>query len=182
MSIFIKPGFWVEAKKGYTEWLNLTNLISESGGTQNLQSVTDLGSVTSNNITLDGNKKELQIENAGELRAIIGDTAAEGFVSLFKSNGAMAELKVNQDSVGTDQFQYPTNPDITEVQTLATTGDIPLIFTNATTAALSLATLDSTYTTAKTGDKVHAKDIIGGGLIYEKTSTGWVSYSISIVA
>lgn len=55
------------------------------------------------------------------------------------------------------------------------------IATNATTTALSLATLNSTYTTAIIGFRVHCSSITTGKLIYEKSSTGWVSYSINTV-
>ncbi len=52
---------------------------------------------------------------------------------------------------------------------------------NATTTALSLATLNSTYSSAVVGFKVYCKDIIGGGLVYCKITSGWVSIPITIV-
>ena len=55
------------------------------------------------------------------------------------------------------------------------------IATNTTTTALSLATLNSTYPTAIIGFRVHCISITAGKLIYERTSTGWVSYSITTV-
>ena len=55
------------------------------------------------------------------------------------------------------------------------------IATNTTTIALSLATLNSTYPTAIIGFRVHCISITAGKLIYERTSTGWVSYSITTV-
>lgn len=54
--------------------------------------------------------------------------------------------------------------------------------TNATTTALSLSTLNSAYPDAITGFKVHCISITAGKLIYEKTSTGWVSYSVTLVS
>ena len=54
--------------------------------------------------------------------------------------------------------------------------------TNTTTVALSSATLSAAYPTAITGFKVHALDIIAGGRIYEKTSTGWCEYLATITA
>ena len=56
------------------------------------------------------------------------------------------------------------------------------IATNTTTVVLSSATLSATYPTAVTGFKVHALDIIVGGRIYEKTSTGWCEYLATITA
>ena len=55
------------------------------------------------------------------------------------------------------------------------------IATNTTTTVLSLATLNSTYPTAIIGFRVHCISITAGKLIYERTSTGWVSYSITTV-
>lgn len=55
------------------------------------------------------------------------------------------------------------------------------IATNATTTALSLATLNSTYPTAIIGFRVHCINIIIQKVIYEKTSTGWVNYSITVI-
>jgi hypothetical protein len=52
---------------------------------------------------------------------------------------------------------------------------------NATTTALSLSTLNSTYPSKATGFEVYALAIIGGALIYRKTDTGWVSIIATIV-
>jgi hypothetical protein len=52
---------------------------------------------------------------------------------------------------------------------------------NATTSALSDATLDATYPTAVVGFRVFAVDIIAGALIYFKTTTGWYSTPITLV-
>jgi hypothetical protein len=53
---------------------------------------------------------------------------------------------------------------------------------NATTSALSLSTLNSTYSTAVVGFKVYCKDISGGGLVYCKITGGWVSIPITVVS
>ena len=53
--------------------------------------------------------------------------------------------------------------------------------TNTTTSALSLATLNSTYPSATIGFKVQCSDI-AVLKIYEKTSTGWISYATVNVA
>jgi hypothetical protein len=52
---------------------------------------------------------------------------------------------------------------------------------NATTVALSNATLNSTYPSVVVGYKVYALAIIAGSLIYLKTTTGWVSVPATIV-
>jgi hypothetical protein len=52
---------------------------------------------------------------------------------------------------------------------------------NATTTALSNATLNATYPTVVVGFKVYALAIIAGSLIYCKTTTGWVSVPATIV-
>ncbi len=52
---------------------------------------------------------------------------------------------------------------------------------NATTTALSLSTLNSTYSTAQQGFRVFALDIIAGALVYTKTNTGWISTIATVV-
>jgi hypothetical protein len=52
---------------------------------------------------------------------------------------------------------------------------------NATTSHLSLATLNSTYSTATTGFRVFALSISGGGHIYLKSPSGWVSISVNVM-
>lgn len=53
--------------------------------------------------------------------------------------------------------------------------------TNTTATALSLATLNSTYPSASIGFKVQCSDV-AVLKIYEKTLTGWVSYTITNIA
>jgi len=53
--------------------------------------------------------------------------------------------------------------------------------TNATSVALSLATLNSTYPSATIGFKVQCANA-AVLKIYEKTSTAWISYTIANVA
>jgi hypothetical protein len=55
------------------------------------------------------------------------------------------------------------------------------IYTDSTTSAKSSATLTIDYPLALTGDKVQALSITGGAKIYEKTSTGWAEYAITVV-
>lgn len=52
---------------------------------------------------------------------------------------------------------------------------------NTTTTALSGTTLNSTYPKA-ISLRVHCMNIIGGGVIYEKSSLGWIQYPASVVA
>lgn len=52
---------------------------------------------------------------------------------------------------------------------------------NNTTSALSLSTLNSTYSTAVQGFRVFALDITTGALVYIKTATGWASSAVTIV-
>jgi len=54
--------------------------------------------------------------------------------------------------------------------------------TNATTTALSLSALNIAYPDAITGFKVQCISITASKLIYEKTSAGWVSYSVTLVS
>jgi len=52
---------------------------------------------------------------------------------------------------------------------------------NATTTVLSGTALNSAYPNAINGFRVHCKSISTGVLTYEKTSTGWIQYAVSIV-
>lgn len=52
---------------------------------------------------------------------------------------------------------------------------------NGSTTALSAADLNTAYPTANTGFKVQCKSILAGGLIYEKSGTGWIQYAIVTV-
>lgn len=52
---------------------------------------------------------------------------------------------------------------------------------NSTTTALTSTDLNSVYSTASPGYRVIASSVSGGGLIYEKTSTGWIQYAVTIV-
>jgi hypothetical protein len=52
---------------------------------------------------------------------------------------------------------------------------------NFTTIELTTANLNTAYPNAVLGFKVNASSIIGGGFIYEKTSTGWIQYTVTKV-
>ena len=53
-------------------------------------------------------------------------------------------------------------------------------FTNNTTTTLSSATLNSTYPTATTGTHVYCTSILVGAMIYERTLTGWIGWTIFV--
>lgn len=53
---------------------------------------------------------------------------------------------------------------------------------NATTSHLSLATLNSTYSTAVVGFRVFALSISGGAHVYLKSPSGWISFPVNIVS
>ncbi|WP_276380937.1 hypothetical protein [Flavobacterium sp. H4147] len=65
--------------------------------------------------------------------------------------------------------------------TLATLDDLLEVFDNPTTTDLSAADLNTNYTQAKKGDSVHCLNIASGGKIYTKTTSGWVSQSVTAV-
>ncbi|KFF11241.1 hypothetical protein [Flavobacterium hydatis] len=58
---------------------------------------------------------------------------------------------------------------------------VPLAVGNSTTSALNLSTLNTIYPSVVVGYRVQCMSIVGGGLIYEKTSTGWIQYPITTV-
>lgn len=95
-----------------------------------------------------------------ELRTI---TSVGDLVDIdFSSNGNTLEVSINESNL------------TSFIQDNQTT----TVSTNTTVDALSFATLNITYPTATTGFRVHCMSITTGRLIYEKTSTGWVSYSV----
>ncbi|WP_394775403.1 hypothetical protein [Flavobacterium sp.] len=55
------------------------------------------------------------------------------------------------------------------------------VFDSNITTRLNKDALNSLYTQARKGDKIHCLDIEEGGRIYEKTSTGWVEYVINVL-
>lgn len=77
-------------------------------------------------------------------------------------------------------FNLPANYEAGSYN-LAAINDIPSQYENTTTTALSSTNLNDSYSTAKKGDTVICADISGGALEYVKTSTGWISRSITAV-
>lgn len=82
---------------------------------------------------------------------------------------------------GTTEFRIPDkgHSNLGEYYTLATTSD--LAADNATLNSLTLTDLNVTYPNAVNGFRVHCPSISTGALIYEKTQTGWLEISASIV-
>ncbi|WP_264524800.1 hypothetical protein [Flavobacterium sp. N502536] len=62
---------------------------------------------------------------------------------------------------------------------LATTSDLAI--DNLTVSSLSRTELNSTYPNAVNGFRVHCPFVTTGGLIYEKTTSGWLQISASMV-
>jgi len=92
------------------------------------------------------------------------------------SDGFHFVLKKSEDLTSSIEVFSPSDSG-----TLALKEDALQVFTDPTTVVLSAATLDSSYPTAKTGDRVHAISIIAGALMYEKTSTGWVGFPVAVI-
>lgn len=78
----------------------------------------------------------------------------------------------------TIEITYPTDKN-TGTYIFATRDDIAI--TNNTTSALDSTTLNTLYPTATLGKRVQCPMISGGGIIYEKTSIGWVQYTMTLV-
>jgi len=172
----------------------LATLDDITAGAQDLQSVVDTGNtlldsylhieaasgifldISSLNITAtqpDYNDTGYGIFSSIEAGRIIGQnyTVVEGYSNLY--------LNLLRNSNGDINFNFPEKPAGT--YTVAVDEDVLKVYTDTTTVVLSEATLDSSYPTAKTGDRVHAISIIAGALMYEKTSTGWVGFPVAVI-
>lgn len=58
--------------------------------------------------------------------------------------------------------------------------EITTVISNSTTSALSSSTLTATYPNATKGLRVQCMSISGAPAIYEKTSTGWATISVTV--
>ena len=144
--------------------------------TPTLQQVVNVG----NTITSGSQVNTINYNN------IILSNSSTGFSSLY-GNGTLNKF----DGSGNSQIlRFPTAPaggtktlQLPNVDgTVAVTSDISSFIVNNTTSALSLATLNSTYSNAIVGSRVSCVSISGGGLLYTKTGTStWVSSSITAV-
>jgi hypothetical protein len=81
----------------------------------------------------------------------------------------------------TQNFQAKSGTIALLSDVLATRDEIPKTVENFTPIDLTTADLNTAYPNAVLGFKVNASSIIGGGFIYEKTSTGWVQYTVTKV-
>lgn len=143
------------------------NPVITGGGSQDLQSVLEQGNV-SHDIYPEIYDGEVFMEYGGS-----------GIYNYMADPSQATSLLFNRTAEGAIQYRF--DPDKIEgVYTIATTDDITIVNTNTTTIALSSSTLDLTYPDAKIGDKVHCLSITLGGIIYEKTSTGWCQYLATI--
>lgn len=77
--------------------------------------------------------------------------------------------------INNNYISFPANPYGTYTLSVAVTYNDP------TTTALSSSNLTDAYPAALRGDKVQALSITGGSIIYEKTDTGWIQYSATII-
>jgi hypothetical protein len=89
-------------------------------------------------------------------------------------------LSVNSALVDVTERKDSSNNAKTEYYSL---NELSGLVVNTTTSALSLATLNSTYTTAPIGARVVCRSITGGGLVYTKTTTNtWISQAVTAVS
>lgn len=104
--------------------------------------------------------------------------------------GILSLVQENSESVlgsSTVKFITPISGVVANylIPSKAISGDYTLsiakTYTDATTVTKSSATLTTDYPLAAAGDKVQALSIIAGARIYEKTSTGWVEYTVTPV-
>lgn len=63
-----------------------------------------------------------------------------------------------------------------------TNGNIETTVNNTTTTPLSSSDLDTAYPSATIGFRVHALSIAGGAIVYEKSATGWIQQSVTVVS
>jgi len=88
---------------------------------------------------------------------------------------------IEKPLVGGEDQPRTRNFTVQSIISLAASGSATNTVTNVTSTALSLATLNSTYPSATVGFRVQCPN---GSVLktYEKTSTGWISYTITNVA
>jgi len=165
---------------------SIINLVQQ-GLIPTLEQVTTAGNTTNKKIILsdEGLYVDLGSENN------IG-------IDILNNDGGSSIIPFRYRSYNPDDDSYATLAQISSAGDLITNSFIKFggnssqylmangtaasnIATNTTTTALSLATLNSLYSTAIIGFRVHCISITAGKLIYEKTSTGWVSYSVNVV-
>jgi len=143
-----------------------------AGATQTLQQTVNLGNTITNG-TLTSTLSANQFK--------VGDSSTTGITinpNQITSKGDGGTVIVNFPTSVSGGTKALTVRDLSG--TIALTRDLGI--TNTTTSALSLSTLNSTYTSYFTGFKVFCPNITGGGLVYSKTGTStWVSQTITEV-
>ncbi|CAD0007574.1 hypothetical protein [Flavobacterium salmonis] len=149
-----------------------------------LQQVLDAGSVADNSIlTINDNGNNNSTQISGSNVSVINN--GESLLSLFIDrlefgswNGDKRNtLLFDRDTNGLGTYKFPEKPSGSYV--FATTDD--LAKTNLTTTTLSQSDLNTAYPNGSIGLRVHCMSISGGALTYEKTSTGWVQYPVTVV-
>ncbi len=96
---------------------------------------------------------------------IVDGTYSKGYTVIFP--------ELNAEST----FVNLPTPELSGTYTLSTF----TVYSNPTVSPISLSELNTNYPLARSGDKVHALSVAGGALIYEKTASNWVQYSVTAV-
>lgn len=150
--------------------------------------------ITNASITTGNNNIVLNPRQKSGITTGSGNTIIGGFDGAFAANDS--ELVVLATGTGKIAIRKNTNGEIIApnlTNALITSGGDQSIVTkkyleskvqvvdNTTTSVLSLATLNSTYSTFSIGSKVQCMSITTGALIYEKTLTGWAQHSVITV-
>jgi hypothetical protein len=92
-------------------------------------------------------------------------------IKFLSVDSALLDVTERKDSINNAKTEYYS------------LNDLSGLVVNATTSALSLATLNSTYAANPIGARVVCGSITGGGLVYTKaTSNTWFSQSITAVS
>ncbi len=114
------------------------------------------------------------------IEALSGELLLKGTTSV----NILGSLKISTapiDSAG-DYNVITRNSSTGIIEKISTAAIISAnIVTNTTTAQLSAASLNSTYPSAQLGFQVNCISISSGALVYQKSSTGWYSQSITVV-
>lgn len=92
-------------------------------------------------------------------------------IKFLSVDSALLDVTERKDSINNAKTEYYS------------LNDLSGLVVNATTSALSLATLNSTYATNPIGARVVCGSITGGGLVYTKTTSNtWISQAVTAVS
>jgi hypothetical protein len=168
-----------------TVYPSLTELAFVKGATSNLQTQINAFSLVSGLLAVEAQLTYLDMDytifDAFYSRIIADGGTIESTSQLLSTLANLRSISYTAQSY-IQQFnadKFVKLGGTTEQYLMADGKALSNIATNSTTSNLSLATLNSTYPTAIIGFRVHCILITAQKLIYEKTSTGWVSYSIN---